>query len=85
MSRVSCWCCPLQNLDSLRSLRRTHPELWKQLMEMDDKSFNSFRFSKSRNGEVKETSVHDLEDRFAKEDSDKLRNRKGLLYKMGKR
>lgn len=54
-------------------------------MEMDDKSFNSFRFSKSRNGEVKETSVHDLEDRFAKEDSDKLRNRKGLLYKMGKR
>lgn len=54
-------------------------------MEMDDKSFNSFRFYKSRNGEVKGTSVHDLEDRFAKEDSDKLRNRKGLLYKMGKR
>ena len=84
-NRVSCWCCPLQNLDSLRALRRTHPELWERLIEMDDKSFNSFRFSKTRCGEVKEISVRDLEDRFAKEDSDRYAYRKGLLYKMGKR
>lgn len=54
-------------------------------MDMDDKSFNSFRFSKSKSGEVKEISVHDLEDRFSKEDSDKLLNRKCLLYRIGKR
>ena len=73
MNRVSCWCCPLQNLDSLRALRRTHPELWERLMEMDDKSFNSFRFARNRSGDVKETSVRDLENRFAREDMERGR------------
>lgn len=33
--RVSCWCCPLQCLDSLRKLRKHRPELWKKLIEID--------------------------------------------------
>lgn len=68
MGRVSCWCCPLQNLNELRALRRTHPELWRKLMELDDASPNSFRISKTKSG-FKEISVRDLDARFAKEDA----------------
>ena len=35
--RVSCWCCPLQDLRALRSLYRYHPALWRRLREMDDR------------------------------------------------
>lgn len=34
-SRVSCWCCPLQSIDSLRKLRIHRPALWAKLREMD--------------------------------------------------
>lgn len=34
--RVSCWCCPLQSLKSLRKLRENRPELWSRLKRMDN-------------------------------------------------
>lgn len=34
-ARVSCWCCPLQSLQDLRTLRREFPELWARLLELD--------------------------------------------------
>lgn len=33
--RVSCWCCPLQPLLELRTLRKHFPELWEKLRYMD--------------------------------------------------
>lgn len=33
--RVSCWCCPLQSLDSLRKLWIHRPYMWQRLKEMD--------------------------------------------------
>lgn len=35
MARVSCWCCPLQELKSIKTLRRIYPELWARLLEME--------------------------------------------------
>lgn len=61
--RVSCWCCPLQSLDSLRKLRRHRPNLWTQLKEMDNKVLSTlqpnFRFT---------VSFDDIERRFEVED-----------------
>ena len=64
--RVSCWCCPLQSLESLKTLKTNRPELWSRLLEMDkvinkvprDKR-NNFRFT---------TSLTDIERRFEVED-----------------
>ena len=33
--RVSCWCCPLQGVKSLRVLYHDFPELWQRLKDMD--------------------------------------------------
>ncbi len=41
--RLSCWCCPLKNLKELKVLWKFYPELWAELKEMDDKSYNKFR------------------------------------------
>lgn len=41
--RVSCWCCPLSRLSELKVLYNKYPELWKQLEELDKKSFRQFR------------------------------------------
>ena len=41
--RVSCWCCPLQNLSELRKLHKHFPELWEQLREMDDATWRTFK------------------------------------------
>lgn len=57
-SRVSCWCCPLQRLDALRTLRKYYPNLWRSLIKMDDLVEYSFRPGQS---------VKDLEQRFAAE------------------
>jgi 3'-phosphoadenosine 5'-phosphosulfate sulfotransferase (PAPS reductase)/FAD synthetase len=46
-SRVSCWCCPLQNINSLRSLYHDFPEKWEVLKEMQRKSSNDFRYKYS--------------------------------------
>lgn len=42
-SRVSCWCCPLQGLEELRTLRREFPQLWKQLLGWESKTWRNFR------------------------------------------
>ena len=62
-NRVSCWCCPLQSLKDLRTLRMMRPELWDRLREMDERSFNGFRIE--ARGPV---SVADLNARFAAEE-----------------
>lgn len=56
--RVSCWCCPLSRIGELRVLYNEFPLLWKELEEMEKKSFRSFR---------SDYSVKDLSDRFANE------------------
>jgi len=56
--RVSCWCCPLSRIGELRVLYNDFPELWKELEEMDKKSFRQFR---------NDYSVKDLSRKFATE------------------
>lgn len=41
--RVSCWCCPLQGLEELRSLRGHFPELWNQLLDWQSMTWRNFR------------------------------------------
>lgn len=41
--RASCWCCPLQSIDSLRKLYLHYPDLWNELKEMDSKTWRQFR------------------------------------------
>ena len=53
--RVSCWCCPLKNQRELYMLYSFYPELWAELKDMDNKSWNQFR---------KDRSVQDFEDIF---------------------
>jgi 3'-phosphoadenosine 5'-phosphosulfate sulfotransferase (PAPS reductase)/FAD synthetase len=61
--RVSCWCCPLQSLKSLRKLRKYRPNLWKKLKEIDAKLAHTiqpnFKFDRS---------LSDIERRFEVED-----------------
>lgn len=57
--RVSCWCCPLQSLDSLRNLRLYFPDLWQKLLYMDGHTWRQFR---------KDYSVRQLDRRFAFEE-----------------
>lgn len=56
--RVSCWCCPLQSLKSLRNLRKHFPGLWEKLRLMAEHTWQQFR---------SDYSIHDLEFKFAKE------------------
>ena len=58
-SRVSCWCCPLQGLREVRSLRKYHPTLFSRLREMDKRVDYKFR---------PDYSVEDLEIRFQLEE-----------------
>lgn len=57
--RVSCWCCPLQSLDELRNLRKHFPELWSRLLDMEHRTWRTFRA---------DYSVDELEVRFAFEE-----------------
>ena len=54
--RVSCWCCPLQPLNELRVLYFDFPDLWKQLRDLDDRTWRTFKPG---------WSVRQLEVRFA--------------------
>jgi len=42
-TRVSCWCCPMSRIGELRILYNEFPNLWKELEEMDRKSYREFR------------------------------------------
>ncbi|ACL06294.1 hypothetical protein Dalk_R0062 [Desulfatibacillum aliphaticivorans] len=60
--RVSCFCCPFQNLGSLRKLRHHFPALWERVLKMDDAR-------PSHNVGFKDyVSVRQLDQRFAEED-----------------
>lgn len=59
--RVSCFCCPLQRLGELRTLRREYPELWAKMLDWDDRHTNNPGF---RGYET----VKDLERRFSVEE-----------------
>lgn len=41
--RVSCWCCPLQSLEELRNLRKHFPDLWAKLLDMEHRTWRTFR------------------------------------------
>ena len=57
--RVSCWCCPLQSLEELRNLRKHFPDLWAKLLDMEHRTWRTFRA---------DYSVDQLEIRFAFEE-----------------
>ena len=49
-SRVSCYCCPLQNINSLKNLWKFYPQLWQKMLYQDlqrPKHNLGFRGSKS--------------------------------------
>lgn len=64
--RVSCWCCPLKNLDELRKLRKYYPDLWAKLQDWQSKTWRKFRA---------DYSVQELKLRFRLEEE---RESKGL-------
>lgn len=64
--RSSCWCCPLQSIKNLRSLRRYHPDLWQRIREMDARLHSDKAHDKHRFNAV--YTVEELEVRFARED-----------------
>lgn len=58
--RDGCWFCPLQGIDSLRRLRKKHPDLWDLLLKWDADSPTTFK----ADGHT----AHDYDERFAMED-----------------
>ena len=59
---VSCYCCPLQRIGQLKTLRREFPALWAQMLEWDE------QIGAHNRGFRGYDTVHDLEARFALED-----------------
>lgn len=57
--RVSCWCCPLQQIGELRKLRKRFPDLWERLKDMDNNTARTIKAGYS---------VEDLEIRFQLEE-----------------
>lgn len=61
--RVSCFCCPLQRLGELRTLRKYFFDLWHRMLCMEN------MMPPGTNRGFKDyTTVHDFEQRFAEED-----------------
>lgn len=60
-SRVSCYCCPLQKIGTLKKLRKHFPNLWQGMLKMDKAILINKGFRDCN-------TVHDLEKRFSKED-----------------
>ena len=61
--RVSCFCCPLQRIGELKTVRRHYPDLWAKMLEWDE------RMGAHNRGFRGYDKVHDLERRFALEDT----------------
>lgn len=74
--RTSCWICPLANLDNLRKLRKWYPDLWNRIGELEAEYVENSKERIAMYGIVKHDnfkarySWRELEERFAKEDSD---------------
>jgi len=67
--RVSCFCCPLQGINELRTLRRDYPELWGKMLLWDSKIKNNRGFRDY-------DTVRDMEKRFSEEDyAESLQNK----------
>lgn len=62
-SRVSCFCCPLQSLSELRTLRTKVPELWKKMLLMES------WLPEGKRRQFKNTTVSGLDARFASEEA----------------
>lgn len=60
--RVSCFCCPLQKIKELKTLRKYFPELWKRMLDMDQARPEHNRGFKGYK------TVTDFENRFVDED-----------------
>lgn len=70
--RVSCWCCPLQGISSLRILYHEFPELWKRLKALDEYNIAHPKAGYERGGTFhRDYSVAELEARFIREDNGK--------------
>jgi len=41
--RTGCWCCPKQNLESLKILMKDYPKLWEKLKQMEKDSPQGFK------------------------------------------
>ncbi len=61
--RVSCFCCPLQRLGELKTLRKHYPDLWAKMLEWDKKVPDRNR------GFYDYKTVHHLESKFRYEES----------------
>jgi 3'-phosphoadenosine 5'-phosphosulfate sulfotransferase (PAPS reductase)/FAD synthetase len=61
--RLSCYCCPLQPVDHLKLLRRTHPHHWDNMRRMESEIIRNWGFKDH-------FTVQDYEDRFAREDKE---------------
>ncbi|MBP5718084.1 MAG: hypothetical protein J6X53_03785 [Abditibacteriota bacterium] len=63
--RVSCYHCPFQRLEELRNLRLHHPQLWKHLLELDERALA--QFGNNALGRFRsDYTVAELDKRFAK-------------------
>jgi 3'-phosphoadenosine 5'-phosphosulfate sulfotransferase (PAPS reductase)/FAD synthetase len=60
--RVSCFCCPLQRIGELRTLRHEFPELWQRMLDMEDAMGEG-----AQRGFKDYVTVHDLDERFERE------------------
>ena len=67
-NRCSCWCCPLQRIGELRTLRQRHPQLWTRLLDIDRRAIDQFGTSNPLGQFKKEWTVEQLEQRFAAEE-----------------
>lgn len=67
-NRCSCWCCPLQRIGELRTLRQRHPQLWARLQEMDRRAIDQFGAGNPLGQFKKGWTVEQLEQRFAAEE-----------------
>ena len=67
-NRCSCWCCPLQRIGELRTLRRHHPQLWAKLLDMDRRAIEQFGADSPLGQFRKDWTVEALEKRFAAEE-----------------
>jgi len=86
--RVSCFCCPLQRIGSLKKLRKNFPDEWQKMLDMEthleENSLAEWTYGVVHDawhlitewhkparfsvGFKEYKSVHDLEERFRKED-----------------
>jgi len=55
MGRVSCYCCPLSTIKELKTVHDEYPDLWQNMIDIDDKINGRFR---------SDYSLEQLEDRF---------------------